>query len=814
MSNFRVMPPTDPTAGEVASLASFLRQERPQILAMWEQRVRSLPAARHLSRAELLDHLPHLLDHIAGMVDDLETGRPVREPGTLSDTHAIERLEEGYDLDEVVREFASLRQCVLELWAGQPHRAKGTPLLNLAIDEAVTNAVDRYMKARERTLVGLDRISSAALASTDVDGVLQALARVLLDTTAAVDSVAIFLCEGGRLVLRAAVGLEAEELAAGLEAELGDATSAGRIAAQAAPLELHEIARAPATSDALTRWGAKALYGVRMLREERLVGVAQMASRTAAEFSNEDKLLFRAMVERATLALTQQQLRAALDDEHAALQVERRRLQAVLAVLPVGVWVAARDGRITHVNAAVRELWGDIPDIDGVERYSAFRGWRVPDGRPVTADDWALARALRRRETSRDEEIEIQASDGVRRTILNSAAPIVSDAGELLGGVAVNVDITARKRIEADERKARADAERSLAMLDALFDGAPVGFAFFDREFRCVRLNGTLAAMTGRPAAEHVGRTVAELLPEVREALEPMLRRVIESGEGVRAVEFASATPARPDELRDWVMDAYPVRLPDGTVGGVGLSIVEVTALKRALRARDEFIAVASHDLRSPLTSLKLQLQTLTRRAGAAGVRELPTEWLQPRLDRMTRQLERVGTLLDDLLDVSRLQAGRLALVVEEVDLAALVREVAAQHLELLAGSGCELRLDARGPLVGRWDPLRLEQVVSNLITNAAKYGSGRPVEIRVAAVESNAVLSVRDHGVGIAPEDQPRIFEQFSRVGDRGAFTGTGLGLWIVNRIVTALGGRIRVDSTPGEGSTFTVELPRGPGR
>lgn len=169
---------------------------------------------------------------------------------------------------------------------------------------------------------------------------------------------------------------------------------------------------------------------------------------------------------------------------------------------------------------------------------------------------------------------------------------------------------------------------------------------------------------------------------------------------------------------------------------------------------------------------------------------------------------------MDTLLDVSRLTEGRLRLDREELDLTELVRSLASRLQEEIkqSGSALELRADAR--LVGSWDRLRLEEVAQNLLSNALKYGQGQPIEIAVAADGAEALLTVRDHGIGIPEEARSRIFQRFERFVSRRHFAGFGLGLWIVRQIVEAHGGHIEAWSEPGEGSLFTVHLPIGPHR
>jgi PAS domain S-box-containing protein len=233
-------------------------------------------------------------------------------------------------------------------------------------------------------------------------------------------------------------------------------------------------------------------------------------------------------------------------------------------------------------------------------------------------------------------------------------------------------------------------------------------------------------------------------------------------------------------------------------------------ALQRAVVQRDDFLSVASHELRTPLTSLKLELSNLGRVAQRnQGL--VPAERLTEKLGKIEGQADRLHRLINELLDVSRISSGRLELELDAVDLTQLAIEVGARFQDEAARAGSELAIIGHAPVIGRWDRNRLEQVITNMITNALKYGRGRPVQITVEGGES-ARLTVSDQGVGIAAEDQGRIFDRFERASSSRNFGGIGLGLWIVREIVHALGGQVRVESALGSGSTFTVDLPYQP--
>ena len=222
---------------------------------------------------------------------------------------------------------------------------------------------------------------------------------------------------------------------------------------------------------------------------------------------------------------------------------------------------------------------------------------------------------------------------------------------------------------------------------------------------------------------------------------------------------------------------------------------------RAAVRYRDEFLSIASHELNTPLTPLRLQLESALR-----GVAE---ERLRGKLVLSVKQVDRISKLVSELLDVSRITSGKLHLREEAVDLAELLREVADTHQGELARAGCELQVVTGGPVTGTFDRLRLSQVVANLLSNAAKYGAGQPVDVALAAPGDTAVLTVSDRGIGIAAKDQERIFERFERAASARNYGGFGLGLFIAKQIVEASGGHVRAERREGGGTTFTVTLP-----
>lgn len=234
-----------------------------------------------------------------------------------------------------------------------------------------------------------------------------------------------------------------------------------------------------------------------------------------------------------------------------------------------------------------------------------------------------------------------------------------------------------------------------------------------------------------------------------------------------------------------------------------------LAAAEEAVRIRDEFLSIASHELRTPLTSLKLQLQLSRRKMESQELCAGPPDALAKSLDASVRQVARLTALVEDLLDVTRISAGRLVLKFESVDVGQLVREVVDHHREQLQAAGSTIELRLASFVRAECDHFRLEQVVANLLSNVAKYGSGKPVEISVDEHSGKARIRVRDFGIGIGPEKHGTIFERFERAVSSKNISGLGLGLYISREIINAHGGTIAVNSVLGEGSTFTIEIP-----
>jgi two-component system OmpR family sensor kinase len=234
-----------------------------------------------------------------------------------------------------------------------------------------------------------------------------------------------------------------------------------------------------------------------------------------------------------------------------------------------------------------------------------------------------------------------------------------------------------------------------------------------------------------------------------------------------------------------------------------------IEELREAVRARDEFVAIAAHELRNPMTPILLQVGILL--AAARDPRRCHPEVLTPRLEALELAVEEFVRRSTTLLDVSRIAAGNVRIEVGEVNLSSVARSVVDRAGTAAQMARSHLEADLQDDVVGSLDRLALEQVAENLLSNAIKFGAGRPVCVALRSDGRTARLIVRDQGVGISEQDRARIFQRFERAVTRREHGAFGIGLWLANQLVVAMRGAIAVESVPGEGTTFTVTLPLG---
>ena len=547
-----------------------------------------------------------------------------------------------------------------------------------------------------------------------------------------------------------------------------------------------------------------------------------------------------------------------VDVQHRARSAEARlresetRFRNMADHSPVMLWVTDTTGACVYIN----RLWCDF--TGQTEQEALGLGWLEavhPEDRALAKEAFLGANATR---ASFQAEYRLRRHDGQYRWALDSAHPRFGPDGEYLGYIGSVIDISTRKRAEVRvhllSESSRLLAEH-LATPEAVLQGVARLAASTVATFCIVDLveeDGT----TRRAAMAHRTPEGAALLEQVRgfpprldgpseasEALRDGQPRLMEDFDAAARTRLAAAPAHRAllDALDPLSVMLLPVHAAGRVLGLVSLAaaaplprftredlelgeeLAQRTAAalenarlyreaQAAVRLRDEFLSVASHELKTPLTPLQLRLQSLKRDAQGMRPGHVPRTRVVKGLETAEAQVRKLAALVNALLDVSRLTQGRLTLQPEDgVDVAALVAECAAALAQEAERAGCALQVHAPAPVVGSFDRLRLEQVVHNLLSNALKYGAGQPVRVAVERAGASVRLEVRDGGIGIAAEALPRLFGKFERAVSERHYGGMGLGLYITRQIVEAMGGRVRVESAPGRGALFEVVLPLG---
>ncbi len=532
------------------------------------------------------------------------------------------------------------------------------------------------------------------------------------------------------------------------------------------------------------------------------------------------------------------------------IEEAERRAVLVAEAVPVLVWTSGPQGKPDFYNQRWYEYTGIPP---GTIDPEAWKRLAHPEDLSTISERWA--RSLATGEPYEATVRLLRASDHSYRWHLARSFPLKDHRGAVLKWVGSSTDIDDQKRAEENTRflaEASAtlttslDYEETLKRVAQLCvprladwcaiylvepgDAAPRRLALMHRHPEKVKWADELnrrypmdpAAQHGVPQVIRTGKPEffahipdellvgaandAEHLRILREVgmRSVMTLPLVARGRVLGAITFVTAESGRMYSEADV---AVAQELADRAATAVDNARL-YNESQEAIRVRDDFLSIASHELKTPLTPLQLHIQALQQSVIGEG-RELSTQRVAAKLDTISRQVDRLEKLVNSLLDISRITGQRLHVEREQVDLSQIVQEAKVRFSEELKKAGCSLELSTPESVVGSWDKLRLEQIVSNLISNAIKFGAGKPIHVSVSTQNGWARLTVRDRGIGIAPEDQARIFERFERAVLTRHYGGFGLGLWITRQIVEAHGGTIEVKSELGHGSIFTVALP-----
>ncbi|NCA89729.1 MAG: PAS domain S-box protein [Gammaproteobacteria bacterium] len=436
----------------------------------------------------------------------------------------------------------------------------------------------------------------------------------------------------------------------------------------------------------------------------------------------------------------------------------------------------------------------------------------------------------------------LRCKDGGWKWILDCGAVFERDAaGKPLRMLGTHTDITAQMEAEArlreSEQRLRHSEERARRQwieLEAIYTTAPVGLFVLDRELRFLRLNERLAEMNGLPVAAHLGRRVREIVPDLADVAEPLFQGVIDRGEPLLDIQLSGETAAQPGVQRHWREHFYPMRDASGQVVGINGVVEEITAIKRveaeiralntdleakvaartaeaeaASAAKSEFLAHMSHEIRTPLNAVLGLVQVMEQSSLTPAQRGL--------IERIRTAGHSLLLLLNEILDFSKIEAGQLQLEARPFVLAPLLDQLDTLLGASARAKGLRFTFDAAplpdGALVG--DPLRLEQVLTNLIGNAIKFTDQGEVRLSIRPLEqaddhARLRFEITDTGIGIAPAVLPHLFDAFKQAdtGISRRFGGSGLGLAISKRLVDLMGGTLGVESQEGLGSTFWCEL------
>ncbi|WPB77948.1 ATP-binding protein [Archangium violaceum] len=446
-------------------LADFLRRHRETLLEDWERAVRMRHPEPLPDGALLRNHMPEFLDRLADAAEQASVEQPPRIPEFVPGEHGLQRLELGFEPGEVALEYGLLRLCILRRMERSGHwpGIAELELLDEAIDQGIITAITQYAHMRERMLQSLERVSQAALESEDLDTFLPRLLKVLMETAVAVDGASILLREGEQLRLRAAAGLGAEEaLAEGISIPL-DLGLTGKMLAGGQPRSVRSAATHPQMGyEPIRELGLRAVYSVPLQQGETLVGVAHMASRTVFDFSESDKLLFRAMVTRATGFIVQAELAERERLIRAEAQHSLAQLDTLLKASPVGIAFLDQELRYLRINETLASIHGH-----SVEYH---RGKRIRDVVPVWVADLyepLFRRILETGQPVSNHEFMSHGPDckGPARYWLGNYYPVRSESGEVLGLGCVVVDITPQKAVEAELRRSGELREQLIGVL-------------------------------------------------------------------------------------------------------------------------------------------------------------------------------------------------------------------------------------------------------------------------------------------------------------------------------------------------------------
>ncbi|AZZ36644.1 hypothetical protein CIK05_07520 [Bdellovibrio sp. qaytius] len=475
--------------------------------------------------------------------------------------------------------------------------------------------------------------------------------------------------------------------------------------------------------------------------------------------------------------------------------------QGILEFAPIAVMVKDRDGKTIAVSDEFKNKFVDKADkfVDANQSNNLFKG---PDLEKTLTDV-----------PTRDEGV---------LSYLTLKFPLFDSQRKFYGVCGIATDVTERERFQKALLKSEADYR-------SIYETSPVGIINVNPNGQFLRCNRAFEEFVGYSESELMSQKFFDITyPDDIEASAKEMNSLVNGSKPLINIEKRYI---RKDGKLLWAhVSASVLRNEKGEFVKT-ISIIEnITERKmaeqardqllvqeqiarleaqKAVNARDEFLSIASHELKTPLTTLSLQTQLFNRLIEQERLNSLSKEKQQDMVRISRQHLERLSLLIDSLLDVSRIGAGKLSLNKVDINLYDLLSDMLKHFQMEFKEKWCSVTLTGETQIIGHWDKLRLEQVIANLISNSIKFGAGKPIAVTTSVQNGWAKFKVHDMGIGISKENQSRIFERFERAVSLQSFGGLGLGLYIVKELVEVHGGKITVESELGKGSTFTVELP-----
>lgn len=790
-------------AGE--RLPSLLRKHKETILDRWESELRTTTRARPLSKLELRDGIPKLLDELAEAIETPARLRKDLISGTPAE-HAHNRVNLGYDLETLLREYAALRSTIYAVFLDE-HEGELTigelSLLGAAIDEAVVVSSSTFATARLRVIDALDRISQQAIGAERMEDFLPRLLRATVECFSEVHLAMIFLGSGEDRVLRA-------------RAKSGADIDEEKILPIADRFAYDVIRNGRAAELAVLDHGIKSLYGTPLFHGSTLIGVAVIGSASAEHLSPEDQIIVRMMSERASSALLQRERETAV----AQLDATFNAAQIAVAFIDPAL-------RVARKNATFERVPRDMVDL-----------------------------IVRGAQLALDTEVD---SDPIELGNMRASCYLVTGPGGVPLGVGVMVTDISDKAYAEERAQFISEVSTRLAQtlsVQETFEAITQIAVPRLGDWCAIDLLAEDGSIREPAAIHHIDSAKVEVVRELRRRYPPDpnapsgIVQVIKSGKPLLLPEIPeqAMTEAARDEqhlglLRELDIKSglvVPLFLNNQPIGALSLATSEsgrtigpreleqanelsfrasfalanarlYERAQEAIRLRESVLAIVSHDLKNPLGVIMMSVgvlhQLTTRGEGSRKMTEVAS--------RVQRAAERMHYLINDLVDFASIQAGRLSIVPKELDPAEIVRDVAESFSLPAQDAGVTIETylapDLR-PI--KADRERIFQVFSNIIGNAIKVTpSGGTIEIRAVPDTDYMIFSVRDTGPGIPREDLPHVFERYFR-SEGTMYKGTGLGLAIAKGLVEAHGGRLIAQNDPRGGAIFSFSIPTSDAR